>query len=122
MTHMFTGLKVATLTGALGLFALESSVDQPDLVKYAITQGGLTVALLICIWWIRQDNARQRAEDAKRLSDKDDRIGYLIDMQKESTASQVKTADGLGAQARAIESLTAVLNSVNLRTGERPHP
>lgn len=88
-----------------GSTAAEASpVDDPSLVKYAITQGGLAIVLLIVFWAYRRDLARIELRDQEKLQ-------VVVALVEKNTAAhaEVKTAIVVAEQtsarlARAIEA------------------
>ncbi len=108
LTHHFAGLKLAAMTGTLGIFALESVADQPDMLRYAVTQGGLLTAFLVLLYFYRKDfqSDRDRASD---------RITVLTDLVQRASEAHTKSADAQMVQARAIEELTRTIGHMSGR-------
>lgn len=92
--------------------ALEGVTDQPDLLKYAITQGGLLAVVLVLLWSYRKDFQ-------STLKDRGDRLQLMIDLVARSAEAQTKTADSLTIQAHALEKMSDTLAHVSLRSSDR---
>jgi hypothetical protein len=69
-----------------------------DLVRYALTQGGLLAVVLVLLWFYRRDSRRI-------ASDKNVKIDVLIAIVQNSTAALTRNAEGAAAVARALENL-----------------
>lgn len=88
---------VKELSLGVVLFAqgvMEPLAAQPDLVRYAVTQGGLLAVVLVLIWSIRVD--------AKR---KDERLDVMTALVASSTAADVRASETLDRLAHAVENL-----------------
>lgn len=59
---------------------------EPELFKWAISQGALAAVLLIVIAWWRYDFKRFQAKD-------EEKIGILIDIISKNTASATRLAE-----------------------------
>ncbi|HEX4346391.1 MAG TPA: hypothetical protein VHZ73_02400 [Vicinamibacterales bacterium] len=77
--------------------AIEPALTPPDMdfTRYAMTQGGLLVVVLVLLWGIRRE-----------LTGKDSQITVLTQLVKDSTQAQTSTADALDRVSRAVEVLT----------------
>lgn len=86
------------VTAALLIATGEPVLAEPtaSLWQWGLTQGGVTVALLILAWSYRKDTHSIIASQSERLS-------VMADLVMASTAAQVKSADALDRMARAIE-------------------
>jgi hypothetical protein len=106
MTAMMRGM---TAVVGLVLVALDPAISPPtgdfDVVRYAITQGGLLAVVLVLLWTYRRDLMRQ-------MSDKNDRIAVMTDIVQAATTALTRYADACDRMARAVE---------NLERGERRH-
>lgn len=74
----------------------EGGLDMEQLVKYALTQGGLTVVCLVLFWWIQREHQRQQ-------SAKDERQQILTTLVEKNTTALVLSAETNARLARAIE-------------------
>lgn len=86
------------LSFALLIAALEPMSGETDLVRYAITQGGLLAVVLVLLWSYRRDAMRQ-------LSEKDERLAVMTELVRLSTAALTRSADASERMARAVENL-----------------
>lgn len=87
--------KTATVISVLFLQAVvEPFSADADLTRYAVTQGGLLIVVLVLLWSIRNDSKR-----------KDERLEVMIDLVAASTAALTRSADTGERLARAVENL-----------------
>jgi hypothetical protein len=92
---MVTILRDATMTTALLVTALETvAPSDPDLVRYAVTQGGLLAVVLILLWSMHRDSSR-----------KDERLEVMTDLVAQSTAATARATEVLERLARSVENL-----------------
>lgn len=89
---MIKEVSIAGVLFAQGV--LEPLASQPDLVKYAITQGGLLAVVLVLIWSNRVD--------AKR---KDERLEVMTNLVATATQALTKASETSDRLARAVENL-----------------
>lgn len=82
----------ASETGGGGL-----SMPEETLIKYAMTQGGLTIVCLVLFWWIQREHKRQDAF-------KDDRQQILIALVEKNIAALSNSEATNARLSRAIES------------------
>lgn len=73
---------------------VEPLTAEPDLLRYAITQGGLLAVVLVLLWSIRLESRR-----------KDDRLAVLTKLVADSTAALTKNTEQGDRLARAVENL-----------------
>lgn len=100
-------LKAGMLGMSLVVAAAEPLLGEVDLAKYALTQGGLLIVVLVLIWLQRRDN--------ERISKKDEeKIVVLTDLVRASTVAMTHAAEASIASekanhrlARAVERLEA---------------
>lgn len=92
---MTRGLVAALFTVAI---AVEPLTNDTELMRYAITQGGLLFVVLVLLWSYRRDNLGA-------LKEREDQIKVMADMVSQSTAALTKSADASDRMARAVESL-----------------
>ena len=104
---MFRGVSV---TLALVIAAMEPalSVGEGDLVKYAVTQGGLLLVVLVLLW-----NARNSYE--QRLGHKEESNRVLIDLVSDTRVALAKNADTILTQAESIKGLTRAVEKITER-------
>lgn len=88
--------------GVVGLLIMQGIVEplshEPDVIKYAITQGGLLLVVLVLLWFIR---TRAEAESKR----KDDRLEALTALVVSSTTALTKNNETSERLARAVENL-----------------
>jgi hypothetical protein len=101
---VFRGVIATTLMVAA---AVEPVVNDADLPRYALTQGGLLAVVLVLLWSYRKDTM-------SILREKENNITLMAEMVQEATAASVKTAEALERMGRAIETM-------NLRRTPRDH-
>ena len=86
----------------LMMAAFDPAMSQPtgdfDVVRYAITQGGLLAVVLVLLWTYRRDLMRQ-------LSEKDDRLKVMTELVQGATTALTRSADACDRMARAVENL-----------------
>jgi hypothetical protein len=70
--------------------------EQQDLVRYALTQGGLLAVVLVLLWSYRRDNLSVLQEER-------DRNIVLTGLVSASTTAFVKAADAIDRNSRAVE-------------------
>jgi hypothetical protein len=87
---------VVGIAGATGA-EVAPAVDETSLVKYAITQGGLAVVLLIVFWSYRRDLGRIELRDQEKLQ-------IVVTLVEKNTAAQVTLEQTSARLARAIET------------------
>lgn len=94
---LLRGLPIST---ALLVFAaIEPAIaSDTDLVRYAITQGGLLAVVIVLLWNYRRDAMRQ-------LSSKDEQLAVMIELVKLSTTALTRSSDACDRMARAAENL-----------------
>lgn len=86
--------------------ALEPAVAQePDLFRYAITQGGLTVVIFVLLYYIRALHQAAIEEKNERLSEKDERLQAMITLASEVKVALSKSLDATAFLARAVEKI-----------------
>lgn len=86
-------------TGMLMAFAVDAaSPESTDLMRYAITQGGLLAVVLVLLWSYRKDTLSV-------LHEQEDRLKVLTDLVTQSTGALMKSADASERMARAVENL-----------------
>jgi len=90
---LVTTLLIATLEPVL-----PTGGDEVGLLKYAITQGGLALVVLVLLWSYRRDFTRVLAEQQDRLT-------VMSTMIATTTAALTQAAAAQDRLARAIESL-----------------
>lgn len=106
---MFRGLIATTLMVAA---AVEPVVNDTDLVRYGLTQGGLLAVVLVLLWSYRKDMVG-------KLADRDNQLSVMTALVSKSTEALMKSgeadirlaeagkqnADAIAQMARAIESM-----------------
>lgn len=90
---MIRGLLATTLVLAT---AVEPVANDSDLLRYAMTQGGLLAVVLILLWSYRKDMIG-------KLTDRDDHLVVMTAIVSKSTEAQLKSAEAVERMARALE-------------------
>lgn len=89
MIKEFSIASVMLIQGVMEPLAVE-----PDLFKYAVTQGGLLAVVLVLLWSIRTE--------AKR---KDERLEVMTNIVAQSTAALTRVGETQARLALAVENL-----------------
>jgi hypothetical protein len=89
---MFKTMTIASVM--LVQAVVEPMTADPDLTRYALTQGGLLIVVLVLLWSNRKESSR-----------KDDRIEVLTTLVADTTAAVTKGTETTERLARAVESL-----------------
>ncbi len=97
-----------TATTMLIAAALDATSAEPDLVRYAITQGGLLAVVLVLLWSIRRDAMRLQVRD-------DDRIAVLAAMVEKTTTALNVAASAAEANEKALHRLARAIESQERR-------
>lgn len=79
------GLLVGVTLHAAGFQPLPPAVSEPDLLRYALTQGGLLGVALVLLYFYRRDITQQIAR-------KDERLEYFASMVAANTAAMERMA------------------------------
>lgn len=104
------------LSLALIVAAVEPLAGDTDLVKYAVTQGGLLAVVLVLLWSYRRElkrqlddkeaeRERQLEEKEKELDEKEQRLQVFMTLVTQSTTALTRSADACDRMARAAENL-----------------
>jgi hypothetical protein len=91
-------MRVLMLSAALLATAAEPIVGDADLVRYAITQGGLLAVVLVLLWSYRRDSMRM-------LLERENRLAVMTELVQASTAALTRSAEACERMARAVENL-----------------
>lgn len=91
-------MKGLGLAAMLFATSVESVTAEPDLVKYAITQGGLLAVVLVLLWSYRRDFLRIQQKD-------NEKIALLTALVSDNTAVMSRTVDASHRLAKAVERL-----------------
>lgn len=86
---------VVGMTGGTGTEA--AAVDETTLIKYAVTQGGLALVLLVVFWSYRRDLSRIEVRDQEKLQI----VTFLVE---KNTAALVNAEATNARLARAVEA------------------
>ena len=87
-----------TATAMLFATTVETLGTEPDLLRYAITQGGLLAVVLVLLWSYRRDFLRIQQKD-------DDKIALLTTLVADNTVATTRTAEATHRLAKAVEKL-----------------
>lgn len=78
---------------------------EPDLLRYAITQGGLLLVVLTLFWYIRALHQERLAEKDDRLLEKDEKLQAMITLATEVKVALSKSLDASAALSRTVEKI-----------------
>lgn len=81
------------------------AASNPDLFKWAVTQGGLVLVVLVVFWTYRRDLQRIAAKDAEKLEIMTDLVGETKGAIQASTAQSAATEKSVHRLSRAIEGM-----------------
>lgn len=101
-------LIVATVIAA----AVEPILAEPDLLKYAFTQGGLLIVVLVLLWSYRKDTMGV-------LNLERERVTILTELVGSSRETMARSADAIAAQAKSIDGLARVVEKIEERREAR---
>jgi len=87
------------------------SNTQVDLAKWAMTQGGLLIALVVVLWSYRRDFFRK----SDQLSGENLDLRYLL---KENAATATATALAIAQNTNATNNLANVIQAMDRRKAE----
>ena len=101
------------LTLTMFAAALEPiAAQEPDLFRYAITQGGLLMVVLVLFVYIRALHQQSLAEKDDHLAEKDERLQAMITLAGEVKIALAKSMDATTAQATAAAAQASSLQSM----------
>lgn len=96
---------IRTVTASAALLAMSvvdatapAPASDAELVRYAITQGGLLAVVLVLLWSYRRDTLSV-------LKEQENRLQILTDLVSSATEALTKSADATDRMARAVEQL-----------------
>jgi hypothetical protein len=99
---------VASAAASQGSLSTPSTPIEQEFWRWAIIQGGLLVALLIVLWSYRKDLVGVLASERERSS-------VLIELVKNSTAANEKSAAASEATEKAVQRLARALEMMEKR-------
>jgi len=99
---------VAAASPVPPLDAAAAGESEIDLMRWAITQGGLTLALIVVLWSYRRDLRRDAEEKHVQLA-------VLVALVRESTAANEKSAAASEANEKAVHRLARALETMEKR-------
>jgi methyl-accepting chemotaxis protein len=99
----------------LVLAAAEPAFGDVDLVKYAITQGGLLAVVIILLWSFRREFRRQIDEERERLQEAKDNFAVMTALVAQTNAAMQKTYSTGETQERAIHRLARAIEKLEDR-------
>lgn len=106
--------KIYFASGLAIVAALEPvSGGETDLIRYALTQGGLLAVVLVLLWSIRKDALGV-------LKERENAIVVMSDMVTKCATALEKAADAGQQQARAMEQMARAVESMQLRASRPP--
>ena len=90
---MLRGVTATTMLLAVGV---ESTLAEPDLLRYAMTQGGLMLVVIVILWSYRRDFTRIQQRD-------DEKVAILIELVSKNIAALEHTGATNASLTRVIE-------------------
>lgn len=102
---MMRGLTISMMLVAA---ALEPVMGSPDLVKYAITQGGLLFVVLVLLWFYRRDLLRISQHD-------EDKASVLVTLVQQNTQAMTQAAAASTANEQAANRLASAVERLEGR-------
>jgi len=103
---------VRVIAGTAALFAVGIVENPPlsdfDVLKYAVTQGGLVIVVLVLLWSYRKD--------LKALSERqDERLKVLTDMVQSNAIAMARMAAASEAQEKSAHRLARAVERIEER-------
>lgn len=111
---MIRGLAISGMVIAA---AMEPIGADPDLVRYAITQGGLLAVVLVLLWMMRSQDKQRLADERARTATAGMTIDALTALVGQTSAMMQKSISTGEAQEKAIHRLSRALEE--RRGGDR---
>lgn len=96
------------LVAVLGMAMTEPIIAEPDLFRYAFTQGGLLIVVLILLWSYRKDSLGALMFERERVS-------VLTDLVASTREASVRSADAIAVQAKSIDALARIVEKIDER-------
>lgn len=91
-------LRGLTITAMLVFATMEPGLEQVDLVKYAVTQGGLFAVVVVLLFFYRRD--------FKRFQEKDEeKVALLLQIVTNNATVLNSNVEATHRLARAVENL-----------------
>lgn len=90
---MVRGLTATTMLLAVGI---DSTLAEPDLLRYAMTQGGLLLVVIVILWSYRRDFTRIQKRD-------DDKVAVLTELVAKNITALERTGAATVALTKVIE-------------------
>ena len=85
--------------------------QQTELMQWVLTQGGITLVLIVVLWSYRRDFFRK----SDRYVEENQELRYLL---KENTAAATATALAIAQNTNATNNLANVIQVMDRRKGE----
>lgn len=107
--------RVPALVFTILFAALSPEITAPEetnIWRYAITQGGLLVVVLVLFWYIRQMHQA-------RLDDKEEKLQVMISVVSEVKVALTRSVDSGATQAKSIEGLARAIERIEERRTNR---
>lgn len=100
---MFKHIGLALVLGSQAV--VEPLTGGPDIIRYAITQGGLLAVVLVLLWNIKAD-ARRREEALRAEGDqKDERLEVMTTLVGKTVEAMTRQSEMSERVATALENL-----------------
>lgn len=85
---------------------------EQDFIRYAMTQGGLLIVVLICLAYIKVLHQREVADKQQQVDDKDEKLQAMITLATEQKVMMSKILDATAAQAAAASKTAETMQKM----------
>lgn len=114
-------MRIVTASFAVLAVGVEAPMAEFDLTRYAVTQGGLLIVVLVLLWSIRKDMKAQAELEQSRLKAENTRqtetIQVLTTLVQMNTTAMTRAAAASEANEKAAHRLSRALD--NFEEGRR---
>lgn len=109
MTNSPVFVKTVILGLALTASTVEAASGEPDLLRYAITQGGLLAVSVVLLLMLQRAWQAVAASEKARLAMEQEKSRALMEMATRSATAMEKNAEAVSSQSRTIDNLTRLV-------------
>jgi|SRR6185295_17732305 len=81
------------------------AASEPDIMRYAITQGGLLLVVLVLLGYIRWLHQDRLAEKDRQIEEKDEKLQAMITLATEVKVALARSVDAAATLARTVEKI-----------------